>query len=71
MQLDNKKIAILATNGFEQAELEVPRDRLNAAGATVHIISLEAGEIKGWDKKDWGADGQGRQDAEPGFRRRI
>jgi protease I len=54
MQLDNKKIAILATNGFEQAELEVPRDRLKAAGATVHIISLEAGEIKGWDKKDWG-----------------
>jgi protease I len=54
MQLDNKKIAILATNGFEQAELEVPRDKLKAAGATVHIISLEAGEIKGWDKKDWG-----------------
>jgi protease I len=54
MQLDHKKIAILATNGFEQAELEVPRDRLKAAGATVHIISPEAGEIKGWDKKDWG-----------------
>ena len=54
MQLENKKIAILATNGFEQSELEVPRDKLRAAGATVHIISLEAGEIKGWDKKDWG-----------------
>jgi protease I len=54
MQLDHKKIAILATNGFEQAELEVPRDRLKAAGATVDIVSLEAGEIKGWDKKDWG-----------------
>ena len=54
MQLDNKKITILATNGFEQSELEVPRNRLKAAGATVHIISLEAGEIKGWDKKDWG-----------------
>jgi protease I len=54
MKLDNKKIAILATNGFEQAELEVPRDKLKAAGATVHIVSLEAGEIRGWDKKDWG-----------------
>jgi deglycase len=54
MQLDNKKIAILATNGFEQSELEVPRDKLKAAGATVHIVSLQAGEIKGWDKKDWG-----------------
>jgi len=54
MQLDNKKIAILATNGFEQAELEVPRDKLKAAGALVHVVSIEAGEIKGWDKKDWG-----------------
>jgi protease I len=54
MQLANKTIAILATNGFEQAELEVPRDRLKAAGFTVHIVSLQAGEIKGWDKKDWG-----------------
>jgi protease I len=54
MQLENRKIAILATNGFEQLELEVPRDKLKAAGATVHVVSLQAGEIKGWDKKDWG-----------------
>lgn len=54
MQLSNKKIAILATNGFEQSELEVPRDRLKAAGATVDVVSIEAGEIKGWNKKDWG-----------------
>jgi protease I len=54
MELSGKKIAILATNGFEQSELEVPRDTLKQAGATVEIISLQAGEIKGWDKKDWG-----------------
>src|ERR1700759_3572767 len=54
MELSGKKIAILATNGFEQSELEVPRDALKEAGATVDVISLEAGEIKGWDKKDWG-----------------
>ena len=54
MQLAQKKIAILATHGFEQSELEVPRDRLKAAGATVDIVSLQPGEIKGWDKKDWG-----------------
>ena len=54
MQLDNKKIAILATNGFEQSELEVPRDSMKAAGATVHVISLDPGEIRAWDKKDWG-----------------
>lgn len=54
MELSGKKIAILATNGFEQSELEVPHDALKAAGATVEIISLQPGEIKGWDKKDWG-----------------
>src|ERR1700694_797229 len=54
MELDKKKIAILATHGFEQSELEVPRDKLKAAGATVDVVSLAAGEIKGWDKKDWG-----------------
>jgi protease I len=54
MDLKGKKIAILATNGFEQAELEVPRDRLSKAGATVDVVSLASGEIKGWDKKDWG-----------------
>jgi hypothetical protein len=54
MDLNGKKIAILATHGFEQAELEVPRDRLKKAGATVDVVSLAAGEIKGWDKKDWG-----------------
>ena len=54
MELNGKKIAILATNGFEQSELEIPRDRLKQAGANVDIISLKAGEIKGWDRKDWG-----------------
>ena len=47
-------MTILAANGFEQSGLEVPRDKLKAAGATVDIISLKAGEIKGWDLKDWG-----------------
>lgn len=54
MQLSGKKIAILATHGFEQSELEVPLARLKAAGATVDVVSLQPGEIKGWDKKDWG-----------------
>jgi protease I len=54
MDLIGKKIAILATNGFEQAELEVPLERLKKAGATVDVVSLAAGEIRGWDKKDWG-----------------
>jgi protease I len=54
MELNGKKIAILATHGFEQSELEGPRDRLKKAGATVEIVSPAPGEIRGWDKKDWG-----------------
>ena len=53
-ELNGKRILILATNGFEQSELEVPRDRLKAAGAEVHVVSPDEGEIKGWDEKDWG-----------------
>ncbi len=54
MPMNNKRIAILATNGFEQSELEVPLNKLRAEGAEVHVISPETGEISGWDKKDWG-----------------
>ena len=54
MDLNGKKILILATNGFEQSELDVPRDTLKKAGATVHVVSPESGEIRGWDMKDWG-----------------
>lgn len=56
--LDGKKILILATNGFEQSELEKPRDGLKAAGAQVDVVSpkdtITDGAIKGWDKDDWG-----------------
>jgi protease I len=54
MTISGKRIAILATNGFEQSELEVPLQKLKDAGAQVDVVSLEAGEIKGWDHKDWG-----------------
>lgn len=52
--LTDKKIAILATNGFEQSELEVPLERLRQGGAEVHVIAPEEGDITGWDEKDWG-----------------
>jgi protease I len=52
--LSGKHIAIIATTGFEQAELEVPRDRLRQAGAAVDVVSLKPGEIRGWDESDWG-----------------
>src|SRR5690606_41496120 len=52
--LTGKKVAILATHGFEQSELEVPLQKLREAGAAVDVGAPEEGEIKGWDQKDWG-----------------
>ncbi len=54
--LKGKKVAILATNGFEQAELEKPRQALEDAGAETVIVSPAEGKIKGWDVKDWGRE---------------
>ena len=48
------KVAILATDGFEQSELLEPKAALEMAGAKVSIISLKSGQIKGWKDKDWG-----------------
>ncbi|MGO2010417.1 MAG: type 1 glutamine amidotransferase domain-containing protein [Pseudoalteromonas sp.] len=53
-QLQGKKIAILATDGFEQSELLSPRSALLDAGAEVEIISIKEGEIIGWDEDTWG-----------------
>ena len=51
--LDRKTVAILATNGFEESELTEPKKALEEAGANVHIVSLESGEIKGWKDGNW------------------
>ncbi len=48
------KILIIATDGFEKVELEVPRDKLREAGATVHVASPDGEAIKSWDQTDWG-----------------
>ena len=42
------KVAVLALDGFEQAELIEPRRALTEAGATVHVISATAGKIQGF-----------------------
>ena len=54
MTIRDAKILIIATNGFEQSELEVPRDKLREAGAEVTVASLDGKEIKGWEHTDWG-----------------
>ncbi len=52
--LKGKKVAILATDGFEQSELIEPRKALEEAGAQTEVISPNTGKIKGWNHKDWG-----------------
>jgi protease I len=59
--LSGKKIAILATDGFEQSELEEPRRALDKAGALTYIISPKEDVIRGWDGDEFGdrVDGGG------------
>ena len=49
-----KRIAILATNGFEQSELMEPRQQLKDAGFSVQVIAPKGPQIRGWKDKDWG-----------------
>ena len=46
-KLKNRKIAVLAADGFEKVELTVPVRALKRAGATVEIVSLRRGRIRG------------------------
>ena len=50
----NKKVAILATNGFEESELKSPKEHLEKEGWTTHIVSLKSGSIKSWSGENWG-----------------
>ncbi|GGF39070.1 type 1 glutamine amidotransferase domain-containing protein [Echinicola rosea] len=54
--LKNRKVAILSTDGFEESELTSPKNALEESGATVHIISLEEGRIRGWKDGNWSLD---------------
>ena len=47
--LTNKKIAILATDGFEYVELAEPRKALHDAGAHTEVVSPKEGTIQGWN----------------------
>lgn len=53
-ELKGKRIAILATEGFEQVELTEPKRALEEAGAQTHIISLSRDDIRGWKFTEWG-----------------
>jgi protease I len=51
-KLQNKKIAFLATDGFEQIELTRPWKDIKDAGAEVELVSLEEGKIQGFNHTD-------------------
>ncbi len=50
--LQNKKVAIITEDGFEESELTSPKESLENAGATVHIISSRD-KVKGWNHDHW------------------
>lgn len=51
--LKDVRVAILATNGFEESELLEPRKALEKEGAETFVISPQDGEIKGWKDGNW------------------
>ena len=53
-RLNNKRIAVLVTDGFEQVELTEPMQALQDAGAQVDIVSPKDGKVTGWASTDWG-----------------
>jgi protease I len=53
-QLKGKKIAFLAADMVEQVELTGPWEALESAGATLELVSLEEGEIQGFNHYDKG-----------------
>jgi protease I len=48
-RLSGRRVAVLATDGFEQSELEKPVEALKAAGAAVEVISPKSGQIQGME----------------------
>jgi protease I len=52
-KLNNKKVAILVADGFEESEFAQPLEALKEAGAHVDVISLKPGKVKSWSKGNW------------------
>jgi protease I len=53
-RLDDKKVAFLATDGVEQVELTEPWKKVEDEGGTPELVSLESGEIQGFNHLDKG-----------------
>ena len=53
-QLDGKRVAILATDGFEESELAVPQSTLRSYGVEVRVVAPNKDGIRAWAETDWG-----------------
>ena len=53
--LKGRRVAILATDGVEQIELEEPRKALDGAGAVTHLIAPQDGSIQAMNHDEKGA----------------
>lgn len=51
-RLQGRKVAVLATDGFEQVELTKPIEALKEAGAEVHVVAPLGGQIQGYNHHD-------------------
>jgi protease I len=55
-KITEAKILIISADGFEQSELEVPRDQLKEVGAKVTTATPGGKNVKGWKDKNWGPE---------------
>ena len=62
--LSNVKVAVIATNQFEDSELTGPVEAVRERGATVSVLSTEAGTIEGKNGTSITVDGT-TADADP------
>jgi protease I len=53
-RLDGKKVAFLAADGVEQVELTEPWKAVEAEGGRPELVSLQNGEIRGFEHLDHG-----------------
>jgi protease I len=51
-RLEGKRVAFLATDGVEQVELTEPWKAVEQEGGTPELVSIESGEIQGFDHLD-------------------
>ena len=50
---NQKRVAIITENGFEEVELTSPKKAMEDAGIKVDILSTEQGKVKAWNHDYW------------------